>query len=105
MGPPQGNLLPRVDRLTVAEPGCWGESKPGDAADRRGIQSIRTRRRPDGDLRRSATPWEPEDNHCYASFISDTQIRTPRLGIESQERLRPWRIVGNGLALSRSTEV
>ena len=52
--PSQGNLLPRVDRIAVAERGCGRESKPGDAAERRGIQSIRTRRRPDGDLRRRA---------------------------------------------------
>ena len=47
--PTQGELLPRVDRIAAAERGCGRESKPGDAADGRGIQSIRTRRRPDGD--------------------------------------------------------
>ncbi len=43
---------------------------------------------------------EPENNHCYGSLISDPQVRTPCLGIESQVRLRPLRIVGNGRDLS-----
>ena len=48
--PTEGNLLPRVDRIAAAERSRSCESKSGDAADRRGIQSIRTRRRPDGDV-------------------------------------------------------
>ena len=98
--PTKGNLLPRVDRISVAERGCCCESEPGDAADRRGIQSIRTRRRLDGDVRREATAWEPENNHRHGSRISDPQVRTACLGIESQGRLRLYRIFGNGRDLS-----
>jgi hypothetical protein len=101
-GPPEANLLPRIDRNRFAGLGCGSETKPGDATDRRRIQRVRTRRRLDGDLCRSATPSEPENNHRYGSLISDPQIRTPRLGIDSQRRLRPWRIVGNGRGLSRA---
>ena len=97
--PAQGKLLPRVDRITVADSGCGGESKLRDAADRRGIQGTRARRRLDGDVRRDATAGQPENSHCHGSRVNDPKIGTACSGIKSQRRLRLQRIFRNGREL------